>query len=69
MDILLEIFSGKEDEWSNDKEKTFVDEIELKRIFKDFEIIHFNEKKYKKSTVKGNLKHWHIYEIIAKKIK
>lgn len=60
-------FLGKEDEWSSDNSKSFVDEEELKKIFKDFEIIYFKEKRYTKQTAKGNLKFWHVYEIIARK--
>ena len=60
-------FLGNEDEWFNDKSKSFTDEEELKRIFDDFEIIYFKEKKYNKQTAKGNMKHWHVYEIIARK--
>ena len=59
---------GKEDEWSKDTNRTFVNEKEIKDIFKDFNIIYFNEKKYKKITAKGNMKFWHVYEIIAKKL-
>ena len=61
-------FLGKEDEWSKDTNRTFVNEKEIKDIFKDFNIIYFNEKKYKKITAKGNMKFWHVYEIIAKKL-
>lgn len=61
-------FLGKEDEWSKDNSRTFVNEQEIKKIFQNFNIIYFNEKKYKKLTAKGNMKFWHVYEIIAKKL-
>ena len=61
-------FLGKEDEWSKDANRTFVNEKEIKDIFKNFKIIYFNEKKYKKLTAKGTMKFWHVYEIIAKKL-
>lgn len=38
-------FLGKEDEWSKDTSRTFVNEKEIKDIFKNFKIIYFNEKK------------------------
>ena len=40
-------FLGKEDEWSKDTNRTFVNEKEIKDIFKDFKIIYFNEKNIK----------------------
>ena len=60
-------FLGKEDGWHNFKDRSFVDEQELKEIFKNFEINYFKEKRYNKKTAKGNMKFWHVYEIIAKK--
>ena len=61
-------FLGKEDEWSKDTNRTFVNEKEIKNIFKNFKIIYLNEKKYKKLTAKGNMKFWDVYEVIAKKL-
>lgn len=61
-------FLGKEDEWSKDINRTFVDKDEIEDIFKDFEMIHFQEKKFKKQTAKGRIKFWHVYEVIAKKL-
>ena len=47
MDILYGNFLGKEDEWSKDANRTFVNEKEIKDIFKNFKIIYFNEKNTK----------------------
>lgn len=61
-------FLGKKDEWSKDSRKSFIDEQELKEIFKNFEIIYLKEKEFNKQTAKGNMKFWDVYEIIAKKL-
>ena len=61
-------FLGKEDEWSTDSNRTFIDKEELYSIFKDFEIVFFKEKKFNKKTAKGRMKFWHIYQIIARKM-
>lgn len=37
-------FLGKEDEWNKNEFRTFVDERDLKKIFKNFEMLYFNEK-------------------------
>ena len=60
-------FMGKEDEWSKDNNRTFVDKEELMEMFKGFKIVYFDEKKFNKKTVKGDMKFWHVFEIIAKK--
>lgn len=59
---------GKNDEWNtpNDK-RTFLDKEDVIALFKDFEIIEFAEKEFNKQLVLGKLKHWHIFEIVAKK--
>lgn len=62
-------FLGKEDGWSQNNTRSFTDEKELRAIFKDFQISYFKEKKYNKQTANGNMKFWHVYEIIAKKVK
>lgn len=60
-------FLGKEDDWSIDKNRTFIDKEQLDIIFKNFEIVFFKEKKFNKQTVKGKMKFWHIFQIIARK--
>lgn len=60
-------FLGKEDDWSTDSTRTFIDKEQLNKIFEDFEIVFFEEQKFNKKTAKGNMKFWHIYQIIARK--
>ena len=37
-------------------------------LFKDFEIIEFKEVEKDGTTGLGKMKHWHIFDVIAKKI-
>ncbi len=60
-------FLGKEDDWSIDTNRTFINKEQLDIIFKNFEIVFFKEKKFNRQTVKGKMKFWHIFQIIARK--
>ena len=40
---------------------------EVLELFKNFDIINFKEKEEDKKTALGVKKHWHIYDVIAKK--
>ena len=47
----------------------FLSKEEVLELFKDcFKIIEFNEVDKEGITGLGNMKHWHIYNIIARKI-
>lgn len=70
MDIFVGNFLGQEDEWQDDENKTFVSKEDIDTIFEDFNIIYFNEKKYSKvKKVTEKMKFWHVYDVIAKKVK
>lgn len=45
----------------------FLSKTEVLELFKDFDIIHFKEIEEDKKTALGVEKHWHIYDVIAKK--
>ena len=46
----------------------FLSKKQVLDLFKDsFEIIYFNEIEKNEKTGLGKMKHWHIYDIIAKK--
>lgn len=62
-------FFGQEDGWKNDETKTFVNKEKIDAIFKDFDIVYFNERKYSKENAAGRMKFWHVYDVIAKKVK
>ena len=61
-------FLGVNDEWkSTRKEMTFLTKDQVKEVFKEFEIIDFKEVEKDALPGLGKIKHWHIFNIIAKK--
>ena len=62
-------FLGDNDEWKNTKEEmTFLTKEQVIELFENFEIIEFKEVKKDDFTGLGKMKHWHIFNVIAKKI-
>ena len=62
-------FFGDNDEWKSIKEKmTFLTKEEVIELFEDFEIIEFKEIEKDDFTGLGKMKHWHIFNVIAKKL-
>lgn len=63
-------FFGKNDTWANDKkDMVFFDKDEVIELFKNFKIIEIKEIEKEGKTANGNLKYWHIFDVIAKKCK
>lgn len=61
-------FFGDKDEWRNTKEKLiFLTKEHVIDLFKGFEIIKFEEGEKDAITGVGEMKHWHIFDVIAKK--
>ena len=62
-------FFGLNDSWVKIKNKmVFLTKKQVLDLFKDlFEIIEFSEVEEDGKTVLGKMKHWHIYNIIARK--
>ena len=61
-------FFGNNDEWKSIKEEmTFLTREQVIELFKDFEIIEFKEVEKDGTTGLGKMKHWHIFNVIAKK--
>lgn len=59
---------GIDDEWNGKKENiVFLDKEQILNLFKNFEIIKFEEIKENKKTGLGQIKYWHYFNIIAKK--
>lgn len=46
---------------------TFLSKEDVLRLFNDFEIISFKEIEKDMKTGLGKMKHWHIFDVIAKK--
>ena len=62
-------FFGNKDEWKNTKgEMTFLTKEQVIEMFKDFKIIELQEIEKDGLTGLGKMKHWHIFNVIAKKI-
>lgn len=62
-------FFGDKDEWKSTKEEmTFLTKEQVIELFKDFEIIEFKEVEKDGFTGLGKMKHWHIFNVIAKKL-
>lgn len=61
-------FFGINDEWNtaNDK-RTFLSKKEVMELFGDFEILEIQEIEKDKPTAEGKMKHWHTFEIVARK--
>lgn len=62
-------FFGDNDEWKSTKEEmTFLTKEHVIKLFNDFEIIEFKEVEKDDLTGLGKIKHWHILNVIAKKL-
>ena len=61
-------FLGDKDEWKIAKEKmTFLTKDQVMELFRNFEIVEFKEVEKYGLTGLGKMKHWHIFNVIAKK--
>ena len=63
-------FFGNNDEWKNKKEEmTFLTKKQVLELFKNYEIIDFKEVEKDALTGLEKMKHWHIFNVIAKKFR
>lgn len=60
------VFFGHNDEWVGLVQNT---EVELRRIFKDFDVLMLAEKEFDRPAANGQMKHWHVLELLARKRK
>lgn len=62
-------FFGSNDSWAKIKEQMiFLSKEKVLDLFKNsFEVVQFSEIEKDGKTGLGKMKHWHIYNIIAKK--
>lgn len=59
---------GINDSWANIKEKmVFLSKEQVLDLLRPFEILKFEEFEKDGKTALGRIKHWHTFEIIAKK--
>ena len=47
---------------------TFLTKVQAMELFENFEIIRFKEIEKDDLTGLGKMKHWHIFDVIAKKV-
>ncbi len=61
-------FFGTNDGWNGiKKEMIFLSREQIMELFNEFEIILFKETEKNALTGLGKMKHWHIFDVIAKK--
>lgn len=60
-------FLGDKDGWGYREEMSFFNKQEILELLKGFTIEYFEEKEYDGKTTQGNIKHWHVFNVIAKK--
>ena len=61
-------FFGLNDSWAKTKEQmVFLSKEQVLRLFESFDILSFNEIEKDGKTALGKEKHWHVFEIIARK--
>lgn len=61
-------FFGNNDEWESTKEEMiFMTKKQVLELFENFEIIEIKEVEKDNLTGLGKMKHWHIFNVIAKK--
>ena len=61
-------FFGENDEWKITKEEmTFLTKEQVMELFSNFEIIELKEVEKDGITGLGQMKHWHVFNVIAKK--
>lgn len=61
-------FFGLKDEWNTKSDKrTFLSKQKIIELFKDFDIIECEEIEKDRPTTLGKMKHWHTFEVIARK--
>lgn len=61
-------FFGVNDTWNKTRpQMTFFSKNQVCELFKNFDILNFKEVEVDKKTGLGELKHWHIFHVIAKK--
>ena len=59
---------GLNDDWVKSKGCSSLSTSELKRAFKGWEFLHFEEVDRDGETILRESKHWHVYHIVARKL-
>ena len=62
-------FFGEKDTWAVNKDMTFLTKKITKHLFDDFDIEIFEERDEDGETASGEKKHWHVFSVVARKIR
>jgi tellurite methyltransferase len=60
-------FFGNHDGWHNNPQITFFPKEKAMTLLASMDVIHFEEKEFDGKTADGSPKHWHVFDIIARK--
>ena len=60
---------GLEDSWASNKDMTFHPRKSLDTLFRNFRIHHLHEENSVSKTSSGEEKNWHIFDLVAVKLK
>lgn len=60
-------FFGERDGWNDKPDMTFHTEAQVHELLKGLEVISFKEEEKDDRTAKGDMKHWHVFHVIARK--
>ena len=60
---------GLEDSWASNKDMTFHHRNSLDTLFRNFRIHYFHEENSVSKTSSGEEKNWHIFDLVAVKLK
>lgn len=66
--IFVGNFFGPNDTWSNRPNITFHTKKQVEDLFSDFNIMLLEEKEHDGKTANGEPKHWHLFNVIARRI-
>jgi tellurite methyltransferase len=58
---------GDRDEWSSESDMTFQTRAQAEALFGGFELERFDEVEEDKETALGQPKHWHVFNVVARK--
>jgi len=60
-------FFGNRDTWAELQTRTHHSRDQVQDLLKDFELERFDEQEYDGKTALGDAKHWHIFEVVARR--
>ncbi|MEM7346596.1 MAG: class I SAM-dependent methyltransferase [Chloroflexota bacterium] len=62
-------FFGPNDEWAGTPTMTFHTADDVRLLFERFQIMYFSEEDAVGKTAVGREKHWHVFSVVAQKVK